>query len=179
MRKYFRAAVFFRENNSVFSVQIQRYFEAAAKGNPVSMRFLLKMGCNPNKPDAYSYTPLMIATGNKNYKCAELLVKHPDINVNGTSRSGISPLHQLGFFSQTHETGMLKLLLSHQDINVNIQDRDGWTPLMLFCQKDLYKHVKILLQSPNIKPDLEDHEGYKALYFCDSDSESIKVLLGN
>ena len=62
----------------------------------------------------------------------EMLLKHPDIDVNKTGSGGWTPL--LLAIAEKNE-GIVEILLKHPEIDVNIAGLKGWTPLTRACNR--------------------------------------------
>ena len=60
----------------------------------------------------------------------EMLLKHPDIDVNKTGSGGWTPL--LLAIAEKNER-IVEILLKHPEIDVNIAGLKGWTPLTRAC----------------------------------------------
>ena len=111
---------------------------------------------------------------NNIYGVAELLLTHPNINVNHAGkRYGYTALIEA---SERGKIKCVELLLKHPNINVNhAGKRHGETALMYASEKGHTKCIELLLKHPNINPLQQDI--YGTCYFddvithFDSDSE--------
>ena len=59
--------------------------------------------------------------------CVQLLLAHPDVNVNKADQGGLTPLHiaaGLGY------DVCVQFLLAHPDVHVSLAGKNVWTPLM-------------------------------------------------
>ena len=71
----------------------------------------------------YGYTALIHASKLGHTECVELLLKHPNINVNhATNNDGHTALR---YASYNGNTECVELLLKHPNINVNYADNNG------------------------------------------------------
>lgn len=116
-----------------------------------------------NLPNDNGDTPLIAAVSCENMRAVELLLSHPNINVNIVNGED----NPLMIAVKAGDLEMVKLLCSHPKIDINIQDSNLGTPLMLSCG---YRHTdiaKYLLSRPEIDihrricdQDLKDHDAF-------------------
>ena len=81
------------------------------------------------------WTPLLSAVDANDGEIVEMLLKHPDIDVNKTGSGGWTPL--LLAIAEKNE-GIVEILLKHPEIDVNIAGLKGWTPLTRACNRGLW-----------------------------------------
>lgn len=139
---------------------------------------------------SFSLTPLMTAIRSHGIEIMELLLKHPNIDVNKPARNEMTPL-LFGIFSEDSNVEEILLLLEHPDIEINKQNESGYSALML-ALNDL-EILRVLLEQPNIDVNLqlkysefEDWSEYTALMIAaercttlQQDLEVFKLLLKN
>ena len=116
---------------------------------------------DPNVENSHVNTPLINAIYDFNENFAELLINHPNIDVNKASfYFEETPLHYAVKFGLSK---IVKLLLQHPNIDVNKADYIKNTPLMfafLYSKEDL---ADLLINHPNIDLSLKNSEGKTAL----------------
>jgi hypothetical protein len=88
---------------------------------------------------------LTIAAARGRICLVELLLKHPDIDVNYIDQHGMTPLMLAALFGHS---GVVKLLLKHPGIDVNAARENGKTALMMAnCHPGV---VRLLKKHPGI-----------------------------
>ncbi|EAU83789.2 hypothetical protein CC1G_07524 [Coprinopsis cinerea okayama7 len=89
------------------------------------------------------------------------LLQHPNINVNLTSKKGLTALM---LAADAGRAGALRLLLRHKDIQPNLENPGGWTALLMAAQKGHEAAVEALLQDGAVDVNFAvQGSGYTAL----------------
>lgn len=91
---------------------------------------------------------------------AQLLQKHPRVDINDGGMGGWTLLHTSAYYG--HEQ-VVRLLLRHPRINVNQKDSSGFTPLKVACSFGISSVVRSLLEDPRVLVNEPDHEGFTPL----------------
>ena len=109
---------------------------------------------NVNEEDDSGWTGLMWALGKRHNNVVQLLLNHPQIDVNKVDSGGQCALHYAGFHDN-HE-GMA-VLLARQDLTT-INQRDNWgqTPIMLAVKWNAVNCFNLLLAHPEVDLDTRD-----------------------
>ena len=76
--------------------------------------------------DPHGFTALHIATVRKHYNVAQLLIAHPNININVQDKNLQAPLH-IAVYNE--DIDLIQLLLAQSTINLNIKNKNKQTPL--------------------------------------------------
>jgi ankyrin repeat protein len=145
----------------------------------------LHSGMNVNAMLNSGGTPLYTAYLYNRFEIFELLLSHPQIDVNCVDVDNFSLLFKL-----CHETRFdyVKLLLKNPTLKINYggNDSDEWTPLMITCfQYGYHKNmsidnIKMLLSHPDIDVNIQDGDGRTALSIaCNGGHVNIVKLLIN
>ena len=127
-------------------------------------------------------TVLYYACDTKNIEVIELLLSHPDIDVNVKNSDGDTPLHRVILRDSIE---ILQLLLAQPNINVNAENKNNITALHISIFSTL-KVIEILLNYPKTNINIKDDEGNTFLhrvckYYIDRkfNVEDIKFFLKN
>ena len=133
-----------------------------------------------NSKDYRGMTTLMCATIWGNEKIIELLLRHPEIDVNIQDEEiGWSALIYAVYNLQPKS---VELLLKHPKIDVNVQDQWDRTALM-YTVSDIYDHknikkieaiIDLLLQQSGIDANLQDEDGMTASMWASSHGYELK-----
>ncbi|KAB2105292.1 hypothetical protein AG0111_0g7058 [Alternaria gaisen] len=125
---------------------------------------------NPNKQ-----TPLHLATDRGLKEMVELLLLHPDIDVNPRDENGETPLHTA---ARKDRMEILVLLLAHPGIDVNSRDAGGGTLLHASATQGYMEILRLLLARPDVDVNFRDVVGDTPLHKAASKGHmEILVLL--
>jgi ankyrin repeat protein len=133
-----------------------------AGGPAKTLKYLLDHGADPTEPRSRLQTPLHCAVRNRNYENVEVLLSHPDVDVNVRDDEGETPLHWL-FWWPNAPDNILKLLLDN-GANVNEQDSFSQAPLYETCLSGNVTAARRLLEKGAAVNDEEETFGRTALH---------------
>uniref|UniRef100_A0A1I8BE00 ANK_REP_REGION domain-containing protein n=1 Tax=Meloidogyne hapla TaxID=6305 RepID=A0A1I8BE00_MELHA len=121
----------------------------AYDGNAEKIRELLKQGLDPNELDYDFWTPLHYCAFYNRLEACQVLLLHPDMDVNIINRTGATPLH---FAALNGHVYVAELILSHQFADISIRDSNGKTPLDLCAPvpKPDWQGVAFLLRQSDV-----------------------------
>lgn len=123
---------------------------AAANANDLqTLKQLLNDGADVNQTSGFGITSLYIACKKGILEAVNMLLEHPGINPNLTSKKG-TPLH---IACKNRHLAVVEALLKHPDINPNLSG-NGDIPLYTACKKGILEVVNALLKHPDINPNL-------------------------
>ncbi len=113
---------------------------------------------------------------NRRMRIIELLLKHPDIDVNLKPSNGSNALF-LAVTGNCKEA--VNLLLQNKKININTQDNKGRTALMLAARDGKAEIVDLLLEHKKINVNIQENVGCTALTFAAmrGHEKIVKMLL--
>lgn len=170
---------------------------AVAAKSTVRVRALLLGGANPNAPQPYRVSLLMVAAGNEDTADTILLLTH-GADVAARDTEGETALHHAAlynlssydrgdFVSQGDVSkrcavlGVLRLLVIHR-ANVNAADKAGETPLMLTAGYAQSPGCVQLLLSAGAGIEAKDKNGWTALDYAqreagDGNNAEVVALL--
>ena len=194
MRKYFKYFIYlyvfigFSLSNAG---SYDDFITALTFDKPEVVEKLLVRGFDPNTPNEYGVPGLLVALQSESPKCAMVLAKHPQTQVNvqnkvsetplmlaainnqldlakvliergaDVNRPGWSPLH---YAATRGHRDMMRLLLDH-DAYIDSESANGTTPLMMAAYSAPPLAVKLLLEE-GADPTLVNHDNASALDFA-------------
>ena len=106
----------------------------------------------------HNLSPLLIAVKNGIKESVEILITHPEIDINLSSYYGLSPL----MLALDH-LEIFKLLISRPDIDNNTTNYEGQTVLHYACKNHNIECMKLLLSHPSVDVYKEDENDCNAL----------------
>ena len=112
-------------------------------------------GANVNEEDDSGWTGLMWALGKRHNNVVQLLLNHPQIDVNKVDSVGQCALHYAGF-RDNHE-GMAALLASKDLTTINQKEHYGLTPIMRAIYRNAVNCFNLLLAHPEVDLDTRDN----------------------
>jgi len=133
-----------------------------------------KVIVNRNAVDI-EFLPLAYAASKGYNEIVELILKHPNTDINMECNGGLTAL---GFATGKGHIEIVEMLLKCPWIEVNTQDPKGNTPLIYAAQQGFNKIVELLLKCPDININLQDDKGHSAfMWAVHNDHEEVIRLL--
>ncbi|MGB6977355.1 MAG: ankyrin repeat domain-containing protein [Gammaproteobacteria bacterium] len=124
-----------------------------------------------NTPNSYGHTPLQRAVLDKNMEVIEMLLQHPQINVNGENRDGSTPLHVAAMNGYIAEC---EKLLERPEIAVNVHDNYyRMTPLHYAALNREIDSIEMLVRHPEIDMNIKDKYGNTPLHLALRDETTV------
>jgi len=138
--RYFLYLVVFIWVSPVFCGSYDDFFIALDRDNVYALRPILQRGFDPNSVSPKTQPALIQALQSDSFQVAEVLIAHPETNVNASSTRGETALMLAAL------KGQLKLCeqLLAREADVN---RPGWTPLHYAASAGHPDIVKLLLDN--------------------------------
>jgi ankyrin repeat protein len=116
------------------------FFIALDRDNVYALRLILQRGFDPNSVSPKTQPALVQAFQSDSFQVAEVLIAHPETDVNASSTKGETPLMLAALKGQLN---LCKQLLAREaDVN-----RPGWTPLHYAASGGHQDIVKLLLDN--------------------------------
>ena len=135
----------------------RRFCELCRDGDIEGVQAEIDNGANVNEENDSGCTGLMMALGNSHNNVVQLLLNHPQIDVNKVDRRGACALHY-AVEGDNHE-GMAALLARQDLTTINQRDNEGLTPIMKAVQQNAVNCFNLLLAHPEV--DLDTRDNYK------------------
>jgi len=132
---------------------------------------------NPNKPDKYGQTPIMLAAEEGHEGVVQQLLGRKDVKPDTADGYGRTALV---WASSKGRDGVVKLLLEREDVSINRPDKNGQTPLLSAAEDGPEVVVRLLLGRKDINPNTRGEAGQTALSLASEkgNDEVVKLLLG-
>lgn len=174
-----------------FGQAYEDFFIAIRNDNVAVVKGLLDRGFDPNTPNAQTHTPIYLALRDNATRVTELLLAHPQLDVNRLNRFGESPLMMaalrgnlsaarrllqrdadaykpgwapLHYAATNGDLEMIRLLLEHHAY-IDAEAPTGQTPLMMAARFGSAAAVKLLLDE-GADPLIRTAEGFTAMDFA-------------
>ncbi|MDQ6530236.1 ankyrin repeat domain-containing protein [Flavobacterium sp. LHD-85] len=132
------------ENQKIEMTNERDILKAVKENNIDAVAKALKNGENVNLTDSHKRSLLLIATNNKNFEMAELLVKH-GADVNQQADNLDSPFLYAG---ATGQTKLLKLFLAN-GARFDVFNRYNGSALIPACERGHIETVRLLANTKN------------------------------
>ena len=131
---------------------------------------------NPNWPDKYGQTPIMLATEEGHEGAVKLLLGRKDVKSDKRDSDGRT---LLCCAARNGHEGVVKILLERDDVSPNQPDNDGRTPLWWAARNGHEGVVKILLERDDVSPNQPDNNGETPLWWAAYEGHKgvVKILL--
>ena len=104
----------------------------------------------------FGWTPLTSALFHKHPEIVNLLLKHPNINVDLANSGGMTPLHMA---ADLENLEAMSLILQRSQASLNIKTSSGCTPLMVAATYGKLASVKLLLQFDKVDLNTKNFRG--------------------
>jgi len=132
---------------------------------------------NPNRPDKYGQTAIMLAAEEGHEEVVRLLLGRRDVKPDTADGYGRTPLLCA---SRLDRGGVVKLLLERDDVNINRPDKNGEIPLQLAAEDGSEAVVELLLGRKDINPNIRSKAGQTPLTLASMNGHhgAVKLLLG-
>lgn len=203
MKLYIKFALYLSVIAASFGLRAGAYddlFVAVIRDDVGSLKSLLAQGVDPNSRDPKGMPALMLAVRRESPRVFEVLLAHPEIDVNARNAAGESALMltaiagdleasqrlidrgatvQHGGWSPIHyaasgpSTALVRLLLE-QGASVDALAPNGTTPLMLAAQHAPEATVELLLQR-GADPRRRNQRGLQAIDFAEMGGRDFLV----
>ena len=144
----------------------QRFWELCAIGDIEGVQAAIDNDADVNEDSYWGATGLMCALNNGYNNVVQLLLHHPQINVNKVDEDGSSAL-DCAVAYDNHE-GLGALLAQHDELTsiINLRDSDGWTPIMFAVVQNSVNSFQLLLTNPHVDLDTRDDYVRNPQEFC-------------
>lgn len=161
--------------NALMSNSFSTIYMAARYDRTEIFQQLIKYNVNVNSIGPDDISVLQFAAKNGNNTMLQLLVNHPDIDVNLTSKNGTTALHRACAHGHVEA---VKILLTHKHILVNLQTYKGNTALHFACLFDTVEIAYILLERKELNINIVGEEIGTALHAaCERNNEAFVCAL--
>ena len=138
----------------------------------ISREFLKYSDIDIRKGNAWREA-LELAASNDRQEVVRLLLRIPEVDVNGTNNLGLTPFQWTvlrGYISAASE------ILKVPDIEINEQGLLGWTALMFVVDIRSLKLVTQILQIPDVDVNIKNNNGDTALSLAFDKPEILRLL---
>jgi len=137
----------------------QSFSRLCIDGDIEGVQAAIDIGADVNEENHWGATGLMWALHNGHNNVVQLLLHHPQININKVDpEDGYSSLHW-AVIGDNHE-GLAALLAQNDDLtSINQKDNVGWTPIMGAVAYNKVNCFHLLLTNPLV--DLDTRDGYQ------------------
>ena len=133
-----------------------RRFPSLCRGGDIErVQAALDSGTNVNEEGVLGQTGLMMALDNSRNNVVQLLLNHPDIDINKVDREGDCALHW-AVIRDNHE-GMAALLDRQELTTINQRSDYGWTPIMRAVAYNEVNCFNLLLNHAEVDLDIRDN----------------------
>jgi len=131
---------------------------------------------NPNKPDKYGQTPILLAAEDGHEGVVKLLLRRSDVKPDAADGYGRTPLL---LASSKGREEVVKLLLEQGDVSIDKPDKSGQTPLLAAAEGGSERVVALLLGRKDINPNERSKAGRTPLWLASSNGHDgvVRLLL--
>ena len=132
---------------------------------------------NPNRPDKYGQTPILLAAEEGHERVVQLLLRRKDVRPDVEDAYGRTPLRCA---SNIWREEIVKLLVEREDVNIHKSDKNGQTVLLSAAESGSVAVVGLLLGRKDINPNTCSESGQTLLSLASEKGhdEVVKLLLG-
>jgi ankyrin repeat protein len=158
---------------------------AVLQSNTAVSRFLLSKGANPNVTDKYGQTPLHLAAEYaKDMDIVELLLNHPDVDVNYFDNGGDSALDRAKYNKKGHGERIANLLKEKGAVERELPKRNNKSleKLLNYTSRNAADEIENVFSDATVPVEdqiarIKEEHLISAIRY--SDVESVSVLLKN
>ena len=134
-----------------------RFVEFCRVGDIKGVQAAIDNGADVNEEGDGGWTGLMQSLGRRQNSVVQLLLNHPQIDVNKVTSSGSCALHYAVTIYDNHE-GMAALFARQDLTTINQKDKNnGWTPIMKAVALNAVNCFNLLLAHPEVDLDTRDN----------------------
>ena len=130
------------------------FWDLCYRGDIEGVQAAIDNGADVNEEDCDGGTGLMEALFERHNNVVQLLLNHPQIDINKVDRYGECVLHS-AMIGDNHE-GMGALLARQDLTTINQKDRHGRTPIMEAVYQNAENCFNLLLAHPEVDLDTRD-----------------------
>ena len=137
----------------------QRFLNLCRDGDIEGVQAAIDNGTDVNEDNAngLGWTGLMVALHHSQNNVVQLLLNHPQIDINKVNHRGRCALH-FAVFRDNHE-GMAALLARQDLTTINQRSNEGWSPIIYAVCSNSVNCFNLLLAHPEV--DLDTRDGYR------------------
>ena len=134
----------------------RRFWKLCHDGDIEEVQAAIDNGADVNEANHMGGTGLMFAINKSHNNVVQVLLHHPQIDINKVDLDGSSALH-CAVIGDNLE-GLTALLAQHDDLMIiNQRDNDGWTPIMNAVERNSVDCFHLLLNNPLVDLDTRDN----------------------
>ena len=132
----------------------QRLVDLCRHGDIEGVQAAIDHGADVNVEDRVGGTGLMVALKNNQNNVVQLLLNHPQIDVNKVNRNGKGALHYA--VVGVNQEGLAALLARQDLTTINQRDNEGDEPIIFAVEYNAVNCFKLLLAHPKVDLDARD-----------------------
>ena len=132
----------------------RNFLDLCYDGDIEGVQAAIDNGADVNEEDDSGWTGLMWALGKRHNNVVQLLLNHPQIDVNKVDIEGACALHSPAF-DDNHE-GMAALLARKDLTTINHKKDNARSPIMASIHQNSVNCFKLLLTHPEVDLDTRD-----------------------
>ena len=133
----------------------QRLVDLCRHGDIEGVQAAIDHGVDVNVEDRVGGTGLMVALKNNQNNVVQLLLNHPQIDVNKVNRNGKSALHYA--VVGVNQEGLAALLARQDLTTINQRNRNGWSPIVHAVEWNAVNCFNLLVADPRLDLDTRDN----------------------
>ena len=132
------------------------FWDVCYRGDIEGVQAAIDNGADVNEEDdCNGVTGLLYALCNSHNDVMQLLLNHPQIDVNKVDIEGACALHSPAF-EDNHE-GMAALLARQDLTTINQRNRNGWSPMVSAVEWNAVNCFNLLVADPRVDLDTRDN----------------------
>ena len=133
----------------------QRFWELCRDGDIEGVQAAIYNGADVNEEDQGATGGLMYALYNTHNDVVQLLLNHPQIDVNKVNRNGKGALHYA--VVGVNQEGLAALLARQDLTTINQRNRNGWSPIVHAVEWNAVNCFNLLVADPRLDLDTRDN----------------------